>query len=115
MLRDAFDELVELLYKATYLEEINAPLCTQTWVTYILTTTGECEGKWKGHGQRTSGGTSIPAVEHESALTCRVPRINLGAASKSRAPRYAAPWYQRGWEYCRRQVRSREKGYAQGI
>ena len=54
-------------------------------------------------------------VEHESALTCRVLRINLGAASKSRVPRYAAPWYRRGWEYCHHQVRSGEKGYVQVI
>ena len=54
-------------------------------------------------------------VEHESALTCRALRISLGAASKSRAPRYAAPWYRRGWEYCRRQPRSGKKGYVQVI
>ena len=29
MLRNTFDELVELLYKATYLKEINSSLCIQ--------------------------------------------------------------------------------------
>ena len=54
-------------------------------------------------------------VENELALTCRALRISLGAASKSRAPHYAAPWYRRGWEYCRRQVRSGEEDYIQVI